>query len=136
MQTEVSKIINKETILDLKLKFEKFNIATLNLGGEVLSNIRGSICNASIEGNLKPNINGRLFLNDAGLTVPYLNVDYALSDNTIIDLTDENFIQEHTNRYQIRNRQLNGNIEHNNFADWKLDLAINSKDFGIRYPRQ
>jgi hypothetical protein len=28
---------------------------------------------------------------------------------------------------------LNGNIEHNNFADWKLDLAINSKDFGIRY---
>jgi hypothetical protein len=33
-------------------------------------------------------------LNDAGLTVPYLNVDYALSDNTIIDLTDENFIQE------------------------------------------
>jgi hypothetical protein len=27
---------------------------------------------------------------------------------------------------------LNGNIEHNNFADWKLDLAINSKDFGIR----
>jgi hypothetical protein len=28
-------------------------------------------------------------LNDAGLTVPYLNVDYALSDNTI-DLTDEN----------------------------------------------
>jgi hypothetical protein len=56
-----------------------------------LSNIRGSIPgNASIEGNLKPNINGRLFLNDAGLTVPYLNVDYALSDNTIIDLTDEN----------------------------------------------
>jgi hypothetical protein len=100
-----------------------------------LSNIRGSICNASIEANLKPNINGRLFLNDAGLTVPYLNVDYALSDNTIIDF-DENFIQEHTNRYQIRNRQLNGNIEHNNFADWKLDLAINSKDFGIRYPRQ
>jgi hypothetical protein len=66
-------------------------------------------------------------LNDAGLTVPYLNVDYALSDNTIIDLTDENFIQEqHTNRYGTKG-QLNGNIEHNNFADWKLDLAINSK---------
>jgi hypothetical protein len=42
MQTEVSKI-NKETILDLKVKI-RFNIATLNsLGGEVLSNIRGSI---------------------------------------------------------------------------------------------
>jgi hypothetical protein len=71
-----------------------------------------------------------LFLNDAGLTVPYLNVDYALSDNTIIDLTDEN-CSGTTNRYQYGTKgQLNGNIEHNNFADWKLDLAINSKDFG------
>jgi hypothetical protein len=24
---------------------------------------------------------------------------------------------------------LNGSIEHNNFTDWKLDLAINSKDY-------
>ena len=126
-------IVNKETILDLKLKFEKFNIATLNsLGGEVLSNIRGSISgNASIEGNLKkPNINGRLFLNDAGLTVPYLNVDYALSDNTIIDLTDEKFLFRNNTLTDTKYGtigQLNGNIEHNNFADWKLDLAISSK---------
>jgi hypothetical protein len=127
-------IINKETILDLKLN-SKSSILLNSLGGEVLSNIRGSISgNASIEGNLKK-YQWAFVLNDAGLTVPYLNVDYALSD-TIIDLTDENFIQEqHTNRYQITKGQLNGNIEHNNFADWKLDLAINSKDFGIRYPR-
>jgi hypothetical protein len=41
--------------------------------------------------------------------------------------------EQHTNRYKYGTKgQLNGNIEHNNFADWKLDLAINSKDFGIR----
>ena len=126
-------IVNKETILDLKLKFEKFNIATLNsLGGEVLSNIRGSISgNSTIEGNLKkPNINGRLFLDDAGITIPYLNVDYSLSNNTIIDLTDEKFIFRNNTLTDTKygtTGKLNGNIEHNNFADWKLDLAINSK---------
>ncbi|MGZ9736071.1 translocation/assembly module TamB domain-containing protein [Flavobacterium sp. GNP002] len=126
-------IVNKETILDLKLKFEKFNIATLNsLGGEVLSNIRGSISgNSTIEGNLKkPNINGRLFLDDAGITIPYLNVDYALSNNTIIDLTDEKFLFRNNTLTDTKYGtvgKLNGSIEHNNFADWKLDLAINSK---------
>lgn len=126
-------IVNKETILDLKLKFEKFNIATLNsLGGEVLSNIRGSISgNSTIEGNLKkPNINGRLFLDDAGITIPYLNVDYALSNNTIIDLTDEKFLFRNNTLTDTKYGtigKLNGSIEHNNFADWKLDLAISSK---------
>lgn len=126
-------IVNKETILDLKLKFEKFDIATLNsLGGGVLSNIRGSISgNSTIEGNLKkPTINGRLFLDDAGITIPYLNVDYALSNNTIIDLTDEKFLFRNNTLTDTKYRtigKLNGNIEHNNFADWKLDLAISSK---------
>ncbi|MFV8346151.1 translocation/assembly module TamB domain-containing protein [Flavobacterium sp. ZB4P13] len=126
-------IVNKETILDLKLKFEKFNIATLNsLGGEVLSNIRGSISgNSTIEGNLKkPNINGRLFLDNAGITIPYLNVDYALSNNTIIDLTDEKFLFRNNTLTDTKygtTGKLNGSIEHKNFADWKLDLAINSK---------
>ena len=126
-------IVNKETILDLKLKFDKFNIATLNsLGGEVLSNIRGSISgNSTIEGNLKkPNINGRLYLDNAGITIPYLNVDYELSDNTIIDLTDEKFLFRNNTLKDTKYGtvgNLNGSIEHNNFTDWKLDLAISSK---------
>ena len=126
-------IVNKETILDLKFKFDKFNIATLNsLGGDVLSNIRGSISgNSTIEGNLKkPNINGRLYLDKAGITIPYLNVDYGLSDKTIIDLTDEKFLFRNNTltdtKYGTKGN-LNGSIEHNNFTDWKLDLAINSK---------
>jgi hypothetical protein len=126
-------IVNKETILDLQLKFDKFNIATLNsLGGEVLSNIRGYISgNSTIEGNLKkPNISGRLYLDDAGITIPYLNVDYGLSDNTIIDLTDEKFLFRNNTLTDTKYGtigNLNGSIEHNNFTDWKLDLAINSK---------
>ncbi|KRB58142.1 translocation/assembly module TamB domain-containing protein [Flavobacterium sp. Root186] len=124
---------NKETFLDLNLKLEGFDLATLGtVGGDVLSNIRGSVSgNAAVVGNLKkPEINGRLYVEKAGMTIPYLNVDYALSDRTVIDLTDEKFL--------FRNNQLtdtkfgtkgllNGTIEHHNFGDWKLDLTITSK---------
>ncbi|MFV8325835.1 translocation/assembly module TamB domain-containing protein [Flavobacterium sp. ZS1P14] len=126
-------IVNKETILDLKLKFEKFNLGTLSaLGGDVLSNIRGSVSgNSIIQGNLKkPEINGRLFVDNAGVTIPYLNVDYELKDKTIVDLADEKFLFRNNTltdtKYGTKGT-LNGSIEHKNFTDWKLDLSINSK---------
>lgn len=126
-------IQNKETLLDLKLKLDKFNLAALStIGGDVLSNIRGTVSgNAAIAGNLKkPEINGRLYVEKAGMTVTYLNTDYELNNRTVVDLTDEKFL--------FRNNQLtdtkfgtkgllNGSIEHKNFGDWKLDLAITSK---------
>jgi hypothetical protein len=126
-------IVDKQTILDLNLKLDKFNLGILgSLGGEVLSNIRGfSSGNASIAGNLnKPEINGRLYVDDAGLTVPYLNVDYSLSERTIVDLVDEKFLFRNNvltdTKYKTKGT-LNGSIEHKNFSDWKLDLAISSK---------
>lgn len=126
-------IQNKETFLDLSLKLDGFNLATLGtIGGNVLSNIRGSVSgNAAVVGNVKkPDINGRLYVEKAGMTVTYLNTDYELSNRTVIDLTDEKFL--------FRNNQLtdtkfdtkgllNGSIEHQNFSDWKLDLTITSK---------
>jgi len=126
-------IVDKNTILDLKLKLDKFNLGILgSLGGGVLSNIRGFASgNASIEGNLKkPEINGRLYVDNAGITIPYLNVDYALDNRTVVDLTDEKFLFRNdvlTDTKYGTKGTLNGSIEHNNFSDWKLDLAINSK---------
>ena len=126
-------IVNNETVLDLRLKLDKFNLGILNsLGGDVLSNIRGFASgNASIGGNLKkPEINGRLYVDKAGMTIPYLNVDYELSDRTIVDLTDEKFLFRNNvltdTKYDTKGT-LNGSVEHNVFSDWKLDLAINSK---------
>lgn len=126
-------IENKETFLDLNLKLEGFNLATLGtVGGDVLSNIRGSVSgNAAVVGNLKkPEINGRLYVEKAGMTIPYLNTDYELSDRTVIDLTDEKFLfrnnQLTDTKYGTKGL-LNGSIEHHNFGDWKLDLTITSK---------
>jgi hypothetical protein len=126
-------IVNKETLFDLNLKFDRFNLATLSsLGGDVISNIRGLVSgNATIGGTLKkPDINGRLYVNGGGLAIPYLNVDYALKDKTIIDLTDEKFLFRNntlTDTKYNTTGSLNGVVEHKNFSDWKLDLAINTK---------
>ena len=124
---------NKETFLDLNLKLEGFNLATLGtVGGDVLSNVRGLVSgNASVVGNIKkPEINGRLYVEKAGMTIPYLNTDYELSDRTVIDLTDEKFLfrnnQLTDTKYKTKGL-LNGSIEHHNFGDWKLDLTITSK---------
>ncbi|MEY4085257.1 MAG: hypothetical protein RL074_1044, partial [Bacteroidota bacterium] len=64
---------NNETLLDLRVKFDQFKLATLgSLGGEVLSNIRGFASgNATIQGNVnKPEINGRLYIDKAGMGIP------------------------------------------------------------------
>jgi len=126
-------IVNKETVFDLNLKFDRFNLATLSsLGGDVISNIRGLVSgNASIGGTLKkPDINGRLYVNGGGLSIPYLGVDYALKDKTIVDLTDEKFLFRNNTLIDSKYNTtgiLNGVVEHKNFSDWKLDLGISSK---------
>lgn len=126
-------IVDNKTILDLELKLDQFNLGILgSLGGGVLSNIRGFASgNAGIIGNLqKPEINGRLFVDGAGMTIPYLNVDYSLTNRTVVDLTEQKFIFRNdvlTDTKYGTNGNLNGSIEHNNFSDWKLDLDITSK---------
>jgi hypothetical protein len=127
------KIVDKETVLDMNLKLTKFNLGVLSsLGGDVISNIRGLVTgNATIRGNAnKPNINGRLYVDDAGLTIPYLNTDYGLSDRSVIDLADQRFLFRNNtltdSKYGTKGT-LNGIIEHNNFADWKLDLSVYTK---------
>ncbi len=126
-------IVENETVLDLNLELDKFNLGILSsLGTGVLSNIRGFVSGgASIGGKLsKPEINGRLYIENAGMTIPYLNVDYALGERTIVDLTDEKFLFKNNiitdTKYKTKGT-LNGSIEHKNFGDWKLDLTINSK---------
>nr|WP_314866337.1 translocation/assembly module TamB domain-containing protein [uncultured Flavobacterium sp.] len=124
---------NNETVFDLRVKLDQFKLATLDpIGGEVLSNIRGLVSgNATVQGNVnKPEINGRLYLDKAGMSVPYLGVDYFLLDKTIVDLTDEKFLFRNnvlTDSKFATKGVLNGVIEHNNFSDWKLDLGITSK---------
>ncbi|WP_298152885.1 translocation/assembly module TamB domain-containing protein [Flavobacterium sp.] len=128
-------VSNKETLMDVDMRFDRFNIAALSpLGGNVISNIRGFISGTTnIAGTFKkPDINGRLFLEEAGLKIPYLNTDYSFRENSIVDLSENQFIFQNATlvdtKYGTEGR-VNGTIKHKNFKDWKLDLAISSNRF-------
>ncbi len=125
-------IVDESTLIDLDLNFQRFNLGILsNLGGEVLSNIRGF---ASGTANLSGNINdidyrGRLYVDDAGLTIPYLNVDYKINPHAIVDVTQNKFIVEKTKFFDTKfntEGTIEGFIKHKQFGDWELDLTIDS----------
>jgi hypothetical protein len=118
--------------IDLDLRLDRFNIGAFsNIGGEVISDIRGLASGTAVfSGRIEnPEIDGRIFLNEAGLKIPYLNIDYALSDNSIIDLTRRQFLLRNIEltdtKYKTKGR-ISGNIRHNNLSDWKMDLSVNS----------
>lgn len=126
-------IVNEQTLIDLDLNFKKFNLGVLsNLGGDVLSNIRGFASgNARLNGNIKDiDYNGRLFVDGAGVTIPYLNVDYEIKANSIVDVTKDKFIIKHTQITDTKFKtegNLEGYIKHTQFSDWKLNLSIDSR---------
>ena len=121
-----------KTTADIDLRFAQFNLGILSsLGGEVITDIRGLVSGtARIEGDLAdPEINGRLFLDDAGLTIPYLNVNYELDKKSIVDVTETSFIIRNSVIKDTKYNTvgfLNGRVRHSKFDDWKLDLEIKS----------
>ncbi len=122
-----------ETTLDLLASFNDFDLAPFApLGEDIISNIRGFIDgNARITGNANnPDIDGALSLNDAGMGVPYLNVDYAFAPFSRIRMFDQTFyfetielndVAENTRAY------LDGTISHTGFGDWTLDLEVDTR---------
>jgi hypothetical protein len=71
-----------------------------------------------------------MFLDEAGLTIPYLNVIYELEKKSIVDVTESSFIIRNSvltdTKYNTAGL-LNGKVRHNKFADWQLDLDISSR---------
>lgn len=125
-------VIGRNSSIDVDLTFNKFDLAPLNpLLQDILSNIRGKASGgASVNGDLRePDIEGELTLNDAGLGIPYLNVDYAFNPNTKVALENQSFqfknLQITDTRYNSKAR-LSGSLSHTNLSDWRLDLQINT----------
>ena len=87
--------------------------------------------NSRITGRLqRPQINGVLRLNQGGMSVPYLNIDYAFADNTRVDLKSQSFVFKYAQFTDTKFSSegiLNGTMSHTNFSDWALDLDIDSK---------
>ncbi len=128
-------VANKKTILDLDLKFNSFNLSPFSpIGGNVISNIRGFISgNTKMSGSLdNPDFLGKVYLQKAGLKVPYLNVDFDFNENAEISIFKNQFVFQNSTLTDLKYKtigKLNGKIKHKNFSNWDLDLVIQSNKF-------
>ncbi|RAJ26617.1 uncharacterized protein DUF490 [Gelidibacter algens] len=118
--------------IDLTIAFDEFDLEPLNVfGADVINNIRGLASGVvQVTGDLKkPQIEGDLILDNAGLAIPYLNVDYAFDFDTEVTLKDQRFIFNDvvlTDSEFFSKATLNGYLSHQNFSDWKLGLDIDT----------
>ena len=125
----------RQTNIDVDLNLNTFSLKPLNpLLSGVLTNVRGDVTGkVNVLGNIKrPEIVGALALQKGGFSIPYLNVDYKLNPNTIVDLKAQRFIFKDAlltdTKYKSK-AKLKGNISHTNFLKWNLGLEVETEKF-------
>lgn len=125
-------VSGSEPTIEMDVDLDELNLAAFSpLGGEVISNIRGSASgSAQVSGNYKnPDFSGELSLANAGLKIPYLNVDLDFKDDAIVNLNQQEFIFDDVEIVDTKYKTggtLNGSIGHKNFTEWNLDLNIDT----------
>ena len=125
---------NDAPIADLMANFSNFNMEPFSpLGDGIITNIRGLLNGtAQIKGDLRnPDISGLLTLNEAGIAIPYLNVDYAFGPNATVRLYNQTFDFQNIQLTDVTmntNASLDGTIKHQYWDDWSLDLDVNTNN--------
>jgi len=120
--------------LDIQLDFVEFKLDAFSpLGEDVFNKIRGyAYGNVHFSGLLSnPTMEGELFLDEAGLYFPYLNVDYDFVGTSVITLKDQIFNFEDVtlrDKKHKSNATLKGTLSHSEFEKWLLDLHISTKN--------
>ncbi|MEM9685494.1 MAG: translocation/assembly module TamB domain-containing protein [Bacteroidota bacterium] len=120
--------------LDLQASLQELNLEMFSpLGGETISAIRGYASGeVAISGVPKnPDIKGALLLKNAGMKIPYLNVDLSLNEATAVTLYDQTFEFNNAILFDTQyNTQalFNGTISHTNFENWYLDLRLDTQE--------
>ncbi|MBL4664108.1 MAG: translocation/assembly module TamB [Flavobacteriaceae bacterium] len=128
-------VLGKGANIDLDVNFDKFNLSAFSpFGGDVISNIRGfATGRTKVKGNYKsPDLTGNIFLNESGMKIPYLNVDLDLEENTSIAIRKGIFAFSPTKVTDTKydtDAMLRGNITHENFGDWAMNLTLETNRF-------
>ncbi|WP_231632468.1 translocation/assembly module TamB domain-containing protein [Mangrovimonas sp. TPBH4] len=126
-EVDVSEV---NSYIDVNIDFDRFILDPLApLGAGIITNIRGMVSGeAHVVGSLeKPDIRGDLYLDNAGITIPYLNVDYSFDFDSRVTLEQQKFIFQDvvlTDSKYFSRALLNGYISHVNFDDWILGLEL------------
>lgn len=118
--------------MDMRVNFMNYELNGFSdFGGDVITNLRGLLSGSfTAKGEIKnPNFKGELNLKDAGLTFPYLNIDYDFVENTDITLKQTEFIIKNMTlqdtKYDTKGN-LSGSIAHQDFERWALSLDLNT----------
>ncbi|NND15100.1 MAG: translocation/assembly module TamB, partial [Eudoraea sp.] len=132
----IGNVINKGEIPEANLiaSFNDFALQPFSpLGEGVITNIRGNL-NGTVQvmGDIRnPDIEGSLALDEAGIAIPYLNVDYAFNRNADVSLTGQTFKFNNftlTDVAENTRARMNGTIKHKFWDDWSLDLDLATLD--------
>ena len=124
--------INEKPNLDLDLNFNDFDISFIEkVGSNTLNEISSSISGQVNLWGAYDNIqhNGMLILNNSKFSIPYLNIEYIIDDNSEITFFNQNIeIKDMTISDSDTNStsSLNGKISHSDYRDWNLDLVFDS----------
>ena len=132
----VGNISNREEIpqANLIVDFNKFNLEPFSpLGEGVITNIRGLLQGSAIlKGPINnPNWSGVLSLNEAGIAIPYLNVDYSFAPFSKVSLANQTFNFQKIKLTDVAMKTkatLDGTITHKLFKDWSLDLDVDTNN--------
>lgn len=132
----VGKIENKEKmpVANLLVNFNKFKLEPFSpLGEGVIDNIRGELDGSvRITGDVdNPNFDGLLTLDNAGIAIPYLNVDYGFGPRSRVRLSNQTFNFENIALTDVTKRtkaNLDGTITHSYFDNWVLNLNVDTNN--------
>ena len=123
---------NNDPNIDIDLIFEDFDLSFIEkIGSNTMTNISSKVTGEVNLWGKTNNIqhNGKLYLNQSKFKIPYLNIEYLLSEESEIDLYNQNFefnnvnINTDSNSYST---SLKGKITHQDFKNWNLDLDFKS----------
>ena len=124
--------INEKPNIDIDLLINNFDISFIERIGlstmsEISSKISGEVNLWGAFDNIQHN--GKIYLNQSSFTIPYLNIEYLLSDNSEITLYNQNFELNNISITTLDSESitsLNGRIFHEDYKNWNLDLAFQS----------
>ncbi len=123
---------NEVANVDVDVLVGNFDLSPFSpLGKEIITDLRGKTSGKlKVNGTLKDlDYNGKLRFNKAGLKIPYLNVDLALEENSIVNISKDKITFEKqiiTDTAYNTKGDFQGTITHRSFKDWNLDLLVNS----------
>lgn len=125
---------NNKTLLDLGANFNGLSIDVVNsFTKDILSNVRAkTFGNIRIGGALNQmDMTGHITLKEAGLSIPFLNVNTAFASDVQISVMPNTFqidpIKVIDSDFKTQ-AEFKGNIRHKNLSNWLFDLNLNSKN--------